>query len=86
MVQWVKNPTAVAQFSAEAQVQSPAQRSGLKGPALLQIQSLARELPNATSRATKETRKAGRQTGRKKKQHDDRNVSTPNIQRSPPHS
>ena len=36
MAQWVKNPTAAAQVAAEAQVQSPAQGSGLKDPALLQ--------------------------------------------------
>ena len=34
MAQWVKNPTAVAQVTAEAQVQSPAPHSGLKDPAL----------------------------------------------------
>ena len=32
MVQWVKNLTAVAQVAVEAQVQSPAQCSGLKDP------------------------------------------------------
>ena len=34
MAQWVKNPTTAAQVTAEVQVQSPAQRSGLKDPAL----------------------------------------------------
>jgi len=32
--QWVKNPTAVAQFSVEVQVQSLSQSSGLKEPVL----------------------------------------------------
>ena len=30
VVQWVKNPTAAARVAAEAQIQSPAQGSGLK--------------------------------------------------------
>ena len=38
MAQWFKNPTAVAQVSTEAQVQSLARNSGLKGPVLLQLQ------------------------------------------------
>ena len=33
MVQWVKNPTAVAQVTAEAQVPSPAGKIGLKDTA-----------------------------------------------------
>ena len=37
MVQWVKNPTAVALVSAEAQVWSPAPQSGLKDVSLLQV-------------------------------------------------
>ena len=37
MVQWVRNPTAVAQFPAKAWVQSLAWRSGLKDPALPQL-------------------------------------------------
>ena len=37
MVHWVKNPTAEAQVTEEAQVPSPAQHSGLKDPALLQL-------------------------------------------------
>ena len=45
LVQWVKNPTAVARVSEEAQVPSPAQHSGLKDPVLPQIQSLAQEFP-----------------------------------------
>ena len=57
MVQWVKNLTAVAQVAEEAQVQSPAQCSGLKGlvwvAAAAQIQSLVRELPSAVSAAIK---------------------------------
>ena len=34
MVQWVKNLTAAAWVAEEAHVQSPAQRSGLRDPAL----------------------------------------------------
>ena len=37
MKQWVKNPTTAAQVTAEAQVQSPAQQSGLKDLELLQL-------------------------------------------------
>ena len=37
MLQWVKNLTAAAQAAVEVQVQSPAQRSGLKDLALLQL-------------------------------------------------
>ena len=37
MAQWVKNPTAVAQVSTEAQVQSLAWHSGLKDLELLQL-------------------------------------------------
>ena len=35
MADWVKNPTAAAQVSVEAWVQSPGRRSGLKDLALL---------------------------------------------------
>ena len=38
MALWVKNPTAVAQVAAELWVRSPAQHSGLKDLALLQLQ------------------------------------------------
>ena len=38
MIQWVKNPTAMAQITAEAQVQHPAQLSGLKDLVLPQLQ------------------------------------------------
>ena len=34
VVQWVKNPTAVAQVNVEVQVQSMAQHSELKDPVL----------------------------------------------------
>ena len=37
VVQWVKNPTTVAQFSAEAWAQSLAQCSGLKDLVLLHL-------------------------------------------------
>ena len=37
VVQWVKNPTAVARVAAKAQVRSPAQHSGLKGLVLLHL-------------------------------------------------
>ena len=37
MAQWVKNPTAAAQFATEVQVQSLAQHSELKDLALLQL-------------------------------------------------
>ena len=33
VAQWIKNLTAAAQVAVEAQVQSPAQHSGLKDPA-----------------------------------------------------
>ena len=36
-MQWVKNPTAVAQVAMEVQVHSSAQHSRLKDPALLQL-------------------------------------------------
>ena len=38
MVQWVKNATAVAQAAAEVWVQSLAEHSGLKDPALPHLQ------------------------------------------------
>ena len=38
MVQWVKNPTVVAWVVGETQVPSLPRRSGLKDPALLQLQ------------------------------------------------
>ena len=37
MSQWVKNPTAAAQVAVEVWVQSLAQGSGLKDPALPQL-------------------------------------------------
>lgn len=36
-MQWIKDPTAVAQVAAEAQVQSPTQGTGLRDLALLQL-------------------------------------------------
>ena len=36
VVQWLKNPTAVVQVTAEVWVRSPAPRSGLKDPVLPQ--------------------------------------------------
>ena len=49
MVQWVKNLTAAAQVSGEAQVQSPSQHNVLKGSSVAavvaRIQSMAWELP-----------------------------------------
>ena len=66
MVQWVKNPTAVAWVAAEPWIQSLAWPSGLKDPASLQlqlqlaakaqIQSLAQELPHASGVAIKKRR------------------------------
>ena len=62
MVQWVKNPTAAARVAGRAQVQSPAQDSGLKDLVLLQlwlvadvawIHYLAGELPYAMGAAIK---------------------------------
>ena len=38
MVQWVENPTAVAQVTVQVQVQSPARCSGLKGLELPHLQ------------------------------------------------
>ena len=38
VAQWIKNLTAVAQVTAEAQVQSPAWHSEFKDPALPQLQ------------------------------------------------
>ena len=37
MMQWVKNPTEVAPVPEEAQVQFPAQHTGLKDLAVLQL-------------------------------------------------
>ena len=37
VAQWVKNPTAVSQFSAEARVRFPVPRSGLKDSLLPQL-------------------------------------------------
>ena len=63
MAQRAKNPTTAAWIIAEARVQSLAQRSGLKGPELLQlqcrsavasgIQSLAWDLPYAVGETIK---------------------------------
>ena len=62
-MQWVKNPTAATQVSAEVKVQSPDGHSGLKDPVLPQLQvqvtfvaqihSLAWELPYAMDTAIK---------------------------------
>ena len=63
VVQWVKNLTAVARVAVEVQVQSPAQGSGLKNPAMVQgaaaawIQFLAQELLYAVGPAIKEKKK-----------------------------
>ena len=61
MAQWVKNLPAVAQASAEAQVRSLAQFSGLKDPAQVaaatRIQSLAQELLYARSTAIKKEKR-----------------------------
>ena len=38
VLQWVKNLTAAAWVTAEAQVQSPAQHSELRDPAFRQLQ------------------------------------------------
>ena len=59
MAQWIRKPTAAAQATTEAWVQSLAQCSGLKGSVLLQIQvtaeawiqSLAQEIPYAMGAA-----------------------------------
>ena len=63
MVQWVKNPTAVAWVTVEAQVRPPALCSGLKDPTLPQLQlkpqlglrfnPWPREFPYAASTAIK---------------------------------
>ena len=59
MVQWVKNLTAVAWVSVEAQVRFSEGCSRLKDLALQQlwIQSLARELSHATGVAKKKKKK-----------------------------
>ena len=65
MAQWIKNPTAVAQVTAEVQVQSPAQRvkgssiatAMMQVTAMAQIQSLAWKLPYATGVAIKKKKK-----------------------------
>ena len=61
MAQWVKNPTAVAQVSAEVWVLSPVRHSGLKGPsvaaAAAQIPPLAWQLPCVTGTAIKKKKK-----------------------------
>ena len=60
-LQWVKNPTAAAWVTAQMQVQSPAQQSGLKDLAQVKavawIQSLTWELPYAVSVAIKKKKK-----------------------------
>ena len=71
MAQWVKNLTAVAHVTAEVQVRSPAQHSGLRirhchscgvGQQLrLQIQSLARELLYVMGVAIKKEKKKGQE-------------------------
>ena len=69
MVQWLKNVTAAAWVTAEVWVQSPAWHSALKDPALLseaQIQSLALELPYATS--ARPLQKEKRKKKKKKRQ------------------
>ena len=61
MAQWVKNPTAVAQVTAEAQVPSPAQwikESGIAAAALwataaVRIQALAWKFPYVMGTAIK---------------------------------
>lgn len=58
VTQWVKNPGAADQVAAEAQVQSPAWDSGLKDPALLQLQ--CRELSYATGVAKKKKKQINR--------------------------
>ena len=42
MAQWIRNPTAVAQVSSGARVQSPAQSSGLKDLVLARLQQRSR--------------------------------------------
>ena len=75
-MQWVKNPTAVAQITVEVQVQSLAQHSGLSiqhcfscdvGCSFAQIQPLAQELPYAmgVAKKKKEERKVGSKEGGK---------------------
>ena len=62
MAQWIKNPTAVTWVAVEVQVRSPAQHSGLKGPALHSCgvshsfgsaSTPGWELPHVTSVATR---------------------------------
>lgn len=56
MAQEVKNPTAVDPVAKEVRAQSPAWRSGLKNPALLQLPGrsfLAQEFPYAVEVAIK---------------------------------
>lgn len=63
MAQWVRNPTAAAQVTAETQVGFPAWCSGFKDPMFLQLQCwlqlqlgfnpLAQELPSAIGAAIK---------------------------------
>ena len=61
VVQWVKNPATAAQVTAEVQVQSPAQHSGFKDPALLKLwlgfNPWPRELAYAMGAAIKKKKK-----------------------------
>ena len=72
MVQWVKNPAVVGQVAVGVQVQSLAQHSGLRHPALPEdpqvaaaawIQSLAWELPYVVG-AGKKKKKPIKETGK----------------------
>ena len=66
MAQWVKNPIAAALVAAEVWGPSPAQHSGLKEPALLQLWHRShlqlafnpwpQELPYAMGMATKKSK------------------------------
>ena len=73
MVQWVKNPTAVAQVAVEAQVQYLAQHSGLKDLVCHSrgldtiLQTLIWELQRARNLEIKKRRERVGKTQKKKK-------------------
>ena len=62
MVQWVKNPTAAAQVTAEAQwvKESGVAAAAVRVQTVAQVRSPARELPYATGAAIKQQQQHGK--------------------------
>ena len=73
VMQWVKNPTAVAQVTEEVQVRSLAQHSGLKHPVWPQLRhrsqvpGLGTSIYHGCNHKKKEGRKEEREEGRGRK-------------------